>query len=127
VDEVHLLMEKYGDKVEWLSIYLMEAHAQDVWPLGQHVCVNKHISLETRIESAQKFVTKYLWKLPMIVDCFESNNFMITYLSHPERFYAFFENKLQFKAQPVDAYFPVNQVADWLESHFKTHSTYKAS
>lgn len=48
VKEVHDLMAEYGDRVEWISIYLMEAHAQDVWPLGQHVCVTAHKTLEDR-------------------------------------------------------------------------------
>lgn len=41
-------MAEYGDRVEWISIYLMEAHAQDVWPLGQHVCVTAHKTLDDR-------------------------------------------------------------------------------
>lgn len=117
MEEVHQLKAEYGDKVEWLSIYLKEAHAQDVWPLGQHVCVLDHKSLGDRITAAKTFIERYNWQLPMIVDDME-NEFLWTYLAHPERFYGFYNYKLQFKAQPVDAYFPLSQLTDWLKDHF---------
>jgi len=120
VAEVHRLQAEYGDKVEWLSIYLKEAHAQDVWPLGQHVCVLDHKTTEDRIVAAKTFIERYSWKLPMVVDEMD-NEFLFTYLAHPERFYAFYDHKLQFKAQPVDAYFPIDQISDWLKSHFAAH------
>lgn len=118
--EVHQLLADYGERVEWISIYLKEAHAQDVWPLGQHACVNDHKALEDRIVAAKNYVARFQWKLPMYVDCME-DQFLFTYLAHPERFYAFFDHKLQFKAQPVEATYPVTQVRRWLEQHFQSH------
>jgi len=117
VDEVHQLKAEFGDKVEWLTIYLKEAHAQDVWPLGQHVCVNDHKTSDDRIAVAKRFVETYKWQLPMITDCLE-DEFLYTYLAHPERFYAFFDGKMMFKAQPKNAYFPVSDLRDWLLEHF---------
>eukprot|EP01126_Amoeba_proteus_P037324 TRINITY_DN3848_c0_g1_i1.p2 TRINITY_DN3848_c0_g1~~TRINITY_DN3848_c0_g1_i1.p2 ORF type:complete len:115 (-),score=21.45 TRINITY_DN3848_c0_g1_i1:134-478(-) len=83
----------------------MEAHAQDVWPLGQHVCVQSHKTINDRIEVAKQFISKTRFELPMVVDSMD-NNFLFTYLAHPERFYAFFQHRLQFKAQPVYALYP---------------------
>jgi hypothetical protein len=103
-----------------MSIYLKEAHAQDVWPLGQHACVLDHKTIDDRITAAKNFCNKYQWQLPMEVDCMD-DQFLYTYLAHPERFYAFYDMKLQFKAQPVDANYPLTQVADWLKAHFAEH------
>lgn len=96
----------------------MEAHAQDVWPLGQHVCVNAHKTLDDRIQTAKRFLSTTGFKVPMVVDGME-NEFLYAYLAHPERFYVFVDGKLQFKAQPICAYYPIPQVRDWLVSYFK--------
>jgi hypothetical protein len=122
VDDVHKLLADYGDKVEWVSIYLKEAHAQDVWPLGQHFCVDDHKSVEDRIAAAKKYTDKFKFQIPMVVDGM-GNEFLFTYLAHPERFYAFHDLKLQFKAQPVDANYPLIQLRDWLEKHFAAKSS----
>jgi len=95
----------------------MEAHAQDVWPLGQHVCVNAHKTLDDRIAVAKRFLESTGFQIPMVVDCMD-NEFLFTYLAHPERFYAFYDGKLQFKAQPVNAYYPISQLRNWLLSHY---------
>lgn len=50
------LKADYGDRVEWMSIYLKEAHAQDVWPLGQHACINDHKTLDDRYNQKTNFV-----------------------------------------------------------------------
>jgi len=101
---------------------LKEAHAQDVWPLGQHACVNDHKTIEDRIVAAKDFVEKYSWQLDMYVDPMD-NPFLFTYLAHPERFYGFYDLKLQFKAQPIDANYPVSQIADWLKNHFESSTS----
>jgi len=101
----------------WMSIYLKEAHAQDVWPLGQHYCINDHKTLQDRIAGAEKFLKKFAFKVPMVVDCME-NEFLFAYLAHPERFYGFFGANLEFKAQPIEANYPLFQLRDWLKGHF---------
>jgi len=118
VDEVHSLYAEYKDKVNFLTIYIAEAHTQDVWPLGQHVCVNKHKVLDDRIETCKRFMASVAWQLPTVVDAM-SDGFMKTYLSHPERFYAMVDGKMGFKAQPENAYYPVQQLKDWLIDYFK--------
>jgi len=101
------------EKVTFLSIYIAEAHPQDKWPLGQHVCVTDHKCIEDRIETAQRFVRETGWKLPMVVDSM-NNGFMDTFKAHPERFYAIMDCKLGFKAYPVEAYYAVNDIREWL-------------
>jgi len=96
----------------------MEAHAQDIWPLGQHVCVLNHKCLDDRIQTAKRFLNTTGFKLPMVVDGMD-NEFIKGYLAHPERFYAFVDGKLQFKAYPENAYYPIPQIRNWLLKHFE--------
>jgi len=113
VEEVHQLFEKYKDTVDFITIYIAEAHTQDVWPLGQHVCVNKHITLQDRITACKRFMESVKWKLPTVVDSM-ADGFMNEYFAHPERFYGMVDGKMGFKAQPENAYYPMKQLIDWL-------------
>jgi len=113
VDAVHQLYVNYKDKVNFITIYIREAHTQDVWPLGQHVCVNQHSNLQDRISTCKRFMKSVNWKLPVVVDSM-SDEFMKTYLAHPERFYGIVDGKMGFKAQPENACYPIQQLLDWL-------------
>jgi len=117
VDEVHSVFAKYKDRVDFLTIYLREAHAQDIWPLGQHVVVTSHKCIDDRIAVANEFIKANSWRLPTVVDTME-DCFMHTYWAHPERFFVLLNGKLAFKAQPRDAYYPVSDLVQWLTSHF---------
>jgi len=117
VDEVHELYEKFKDKVHFLTVYIREAHPQDLWPLGQHVSVLAHKTVEDRIGICSDFVKKNSWKLPTVVDSMQ-DVFMKEYWCHPERFFAFVDGKMGFKAQPSDAYYPVSDLLNWLNDHF---------
>jgi len=117
VEEVHSLVDKYQNKAHFLTIYIREAHPQDLWPLGQHVVVNSHKTIADRIDVAKQFIAANHWKLEMVVDTLQ-DLFMKEYWSHPERFYVVLDNKLVFKAQPQDAHYPVSDLVSWLEKYF---------
>jgi len=118
VDEVHsCVIPKFQDKVDFLTVYLKEAHPSDIWPLGQHVCVESHKTIKDRIVAATKFVTVSSWRLPVVVDTLQ-DMFMNTYCAHPERFYVIVNGKLAFKAKPQNAYYPISDLVAWLNSYF---------
>jgi len=119
VDEVHQLYAEYKDKVDFITIYIAEAHTQDVWPLGQHVCINKHTCISDRITACKRFMESFKWQLPTTVDSM-TDGFMNSYLAHPERFYTIVDGKLGFKAQPLNAYYPLDQLFNWLTNYFGT-------
>jgi len=112
------LLAEFVDKVDFLTIYIAEAHPQDRWPLGQHVCVMNHTCVEDRIEVAKRFIKETNWKLPMVVDSMQ-NGFMDTFKAHPERFYGIVECKLGFKAYPVEAYYLVSDIRKWILEYFE--------
>jgi len=99
----------------------MEAHTQDDWPPGQHVCLLKHQALADRIAAAAFFVEANEWKIPMFVDTME-NQFTSTYKAHPERFYVFLpDGTIGFKAMPRDAHYPLQPLWDWLAEYAEKH------
>jgi hypothetical protein len=88
-----------------------------VWPLGQHVCVLAHKTIEDRIIVAKRFIEENDWKLPMVVDTMD-DIFMNTFMAHPERFYVFLPDRtMVFKAQPRNAEYPVSDLHDWIMQH----------
>jgi len=115
------LLAEYEGRVNFLTVYIKEAHPQDLWPLGQHVSVMNHTCIEDRIEVAKRFIAENEWKLETVVDSME-NGFMDTFKSHPERFYGIVDCKLGFKAFPVDAYYLVSDIQEWLSKHFENIS-----
>ena len=48
-----LLFEKYKSKVQFLVVYVMEAHAAQEWPLGTtRSSIGQHKTIEERIAAA---------------------------------------------------------------------------
>jgi len=69
-------------------VYLQEAHADDIWPLGYGI--KKHSSLEGRIEACQAFLSKHQALREaldyVVVDAMD-DSFLHTYGAWPERYF----------------------------------------
>ena len=66
-----LLFEKYKSKVQFLVVYVMEAHAKQEWPLGTtRSSIGQHKTIEERIAAANAYRTKNITLLnfPFVVD-----------------------------------------------------------
>jgi len=101
VGQVHSLQAGLAGKAIFLTIYLAEAHAQDQWPLGRHVQVLQHKTVEDRLAIANRYVQTTGYQIHLVVDDI-ANPFMKTYWAHPERFYVIVDGKLGLKGQPTD-------------------------
>lgn len=86
-------MDRFGDKVEFLTVYVREAHACDVWPLGRAVSIPKHKTLEDRVAAAKKFVEENAYRPRLVIDCME-DDFDQKYAAWPERAYIIEQNKV---------------------------------
>eukprot|EP01006_Ploeotia_vitrea_P028203 TRINITY_DN60931_c0_g1_i1.p3 TRINITY_DN60931_c0_g1~~TRINITY_DN60931_c0_g1_i1.p3 ORF type:complete len:127 (+),score=19.06 TRINITY_DN60931_c0_g1_i1:894-1274(+) len=82
------LATDFSEHADFLGVYIQEAHAADVWPLGSHVVVNKHKTVEERISACWQFMESTGWSasLPMVVDNID-DSCMNTFTAHPERYY----------------------------------------
>jgi len=85
--------------VNFLSVYIVEAHAIDEWPVGDPLKITQPISTSERCGLARSFVSTYNLQVPMVVDSI-NNNFSTEWAAWPVRFYVVHNKKLVFKAHP---------------------------
>jgi len=92
-------MEIYGNIVNFLCVYIMEAHATDQWPLGNFSKRPQHKTLLDRIDAANQFQTENSFKPTLVVDDID-NNFNSVYAAWPERGWIIFEGKISYLSDP---------------------------
>lgn len=115
------IAESFSDVASFMMVYISEAHATDVWPLGNTVCVNEHKCIEDRIKAAKEFIVEERKnKIPLFVDTM-SNQFDEKFMAWPERFYIIQGNVFKFVAQPSkeDKGFDRTEIIWWLENYKK--------
>lgn len=107
---IHELQAKYERPqygINFLALYIVEAHAVDEWPVGDPLVVTQPRTIAERCGVARAFVDEYKLRLPMVVDQID-NDFSEQYAGWPVRFYVVQRQqhddnwKLLFKAQPDD-------------------------
>jgi hypothetical protein len=97
------LQDEFASKVDFLGVYISEAHASDEWPLGVKYVFEQPKEMETRLSIASKFVKDFGVKLPVLVDTME-NEFDAKFASWPERFYIVQDNKLALVGEPTNEF-----------------------
>ncbi len=84
------LYADYGDRVEFLVVYVREAHPTDGWQLGVNerdgVLFAQPKSLEDRIEVAHEMCEKLELSIPTLIDKMD-NKVGETYAGFPDRLY----------------------------------------
>ncbi|XP_077870148.1 type I iodothyronine deiodinase-like [Saccoglossus kowalevskii] len=89
------MFKRYHDRVDFVFIYLLEAHPKDGWSFGDKFsAVKQHQTLEDRIEAARMLVDlntellstdhKAKNKVRVLVDNME-NSFAMSYAAWPDR------------------------------------------
>ena len=79
------LYEQYNDRVQFLMIYIREAHPTDGWYIGKHE-IRNHQSIEERGEVASQCEVTLQYGIPTLVDGID-DAVMTTYAAHPDRLY----------------------------------------
>jgi len=106
----------------FLTIYIAEAHATDQWPLGNHINIKQHKTLQDRLKAASDYTTmlskKGLSCGEIVVDDI-NNLFMNTFACHPERFFIIFNQKLGWKPQPKKAMYDISRLRNELRKYIK--------
>jgi len=116
---MHEMYSKYADTVDFLTVYVSEAHALDEWKLGDKVKIAQHKTLNDRIIAANLFKGENDFQIPLVVDSME-NHFDKTYASWPERGYIIFQGKMSYisKCDINGAMDWEDGVGKWLQRHF---------
>ncbi|XP_070564137.1 type II iodothyronine deiodinase-like [Ptychodera flava] len=130
------LHHDYKDLVEFLYIYIQEAHPRDGWAVGAHYSLyDNPKNLDERIAAARRLIeagskfqtfttdTEDLSKVRMVVDTME-NVFAETYAGQPERICVIEDGKMAYIGEIIlqqlaDPYKLItDHVREWLESRF---------
>jgi len=118
VPRLNEMAEKYKNVANFLTIYISEAHASDVWPLGTTVCVKQHKSIQDRIDAAKEHLIKNRdCKIPVLVDTID-NSFDSYYCGWPERFFIIVGKNVELVGMPSteDKGFNREEISKWLDS-----------
>lgn len=106
--------------MQWLLVYICEAHAEDEWPIGAPVvAVNQHKSIEDRVTACDDCVKALDIQLPTVLDCIE-NEFNDTYAAWPLRFYLIDNGTLEHIAMPTGGAYDMSEVDRWLDMKVPT-------
>ncbi len=80
----------WSDRVDFVSVYIKEAHPTDEWQVpaneADSVCYSQPRTLTDRLAIAKDFVERFTWSLPMVVDAMD-NGADSAYAAWPERLY----------------------------------------
>lgn len=115
---------EYQNQIIFLFIYIIEAHAQDVWPISsgrfvpskEPIIINEHQTIEDRLAACEQFVEMYNIgsEFSMVMDSM-ANEFERKYGAWPLRFYGVNHGQLEFKPQPAECTYNILDFMAWME------------
>jgi len=101
VDTINSWMGNYPE-VDFVLVYIREAHASDAWPLGDTVQIPNHKTIEERKTAAIKLQKKGL-KIPILLDSM-NNDFERNFAVWPERYFIVVNGKVEYVAFPTNEF-----------------------
>jgi type I thyroxine 5'-deiodinase len=116
------MQERYGERVDFLTIYIKEAHPEDEWQMDSNVeedvCYPQPKTTAQRVAIARDFSERFDYPLPLLVDPIE-NTANAVYAGWPERLYVLDEQrKIVYKGEPGPFGFHPEEVEAWLAERF---------
>jgi len=116
---IEQLFRRYSGIVDFIGVYITEAHAKNEWPVGSTWSSNDQpCAIQERLTLAKQFQQTYKPLFPMICDTME-NTFCRTFAAWPFRFYVVHQGKLVLKAQPdkSSCNYNLQDMELWLEQY----------
>lgn len=119
------IYEIYREKINFRFVYILEAHAQDEWPIcsarwsptEKPIKYNQTHTIEDRLIVAKDFIDDFKFPMPVVLDKPDENLFEKYYASWPVRIYVLDENyRLTYKAQPSETMLEMNEFIDHLDA-----------
>jgi Iodothyronine deiodinase len=116
------MQKKYGDRVQFLTLYIKEAHPLDEWQMESNekesVCYPQPKTAGDRVRIANDFVSRFHYSIPLLVDPIE-NPADQAYAGWPERFYVVDESgTVVYKGKPGPFGYHPEEVEQWLAKRF---------
>ena len=118
------LYDDYKDHVDFLTIYIREAHPQDEWQMKSNlkdkddVCYTQPKNLEQRVAIANDFTKRFKFSVPFGIDQM-SNAANDAYAAWPERLYVIDETgHISYKGGNGPFKYDPKEVRAWLAQHY---------
>jgi len=116
------LYEQFKEKFEFKFVYILEAHAEDEWPIcssrcspnGKPIRYFQTKTIQDRITVAKEFIQAFQLKIPLIVDNIH-NSFENLYAPWPLRIFIVENGILKYKAQPGEKMLLLKEFIEKLE------------
>lgn len=103
--------------MEFVFVYILEAHACNEWPVGNRtIQLLQHTTIESKIAAAKLLQDKYPVKCRVVVDS-EEDTFVNVFCSWPFRFWIVHNNKVQLKCMPDGHIVNIDALENWLLSY----------
>ncbi|CAG8462650.1 13377_t:CDS:2 [Dentiscutata heterogama] len=113
------IYERYRTSTDFYMIQIKEAHASDVWPIGNIVDVKEHKTLADRLTAAEEMVKATQLKIPVLVDTMD-NTFLKLYCPWPFRFFIVVDGILKLVGMPKEARYDTTDLVECLETLLKS-------
>mmetsp|Transcript_302 Transcript_302/g.433 ORF Transcript_302/g.433 Transcript_302/m.433 type:complete len:117 (-) Transcript_302:134-484(-) len=112
--------EKFKEAVNFLTIYISEAHASNEWKIDSNdelgICYMQPKSLGARMKVANQFVSDFKVESPLYIDSMD-NNAMNAYAAHPERLYVVDNDKIVYRGGIGPFQYSEEALVRWLEEY----------
>lgn len=115
----------YSNRIHFCFVYILEAHAQDEWPIcsarwspmDKLIVYNQTRTIEERLAVAKDFIRDFQFPIPMVIDKPDENLFEKFYAPWPVRIYILdCDYRLMYKAQPSETMLELNELTAHLQS-----------
>ncbi|CAG8761694.1 8275_t:CDS:2 [Gigaspora margarita] len=109
------IYNRYKTNVDFYMIQIREAHASDVWPIGNIVDVKEHRTLSDRLAAAREMVKKTHLEIPVLADTMD-DIFLKLYSPWPFRFFVVVDGVLKLVGMPKEARYDTTDLVECLNN-----------
>ena len=115
---------RYGDRVNFRTVYIKEAHPLDEWQMKanetEDVCYRQPKTMQERLAIANDFVRRFKYPIPLVVDPMD-NRANTAFAGWPERLYVIDERGvIVYKGKPGPFGYHPEEVEAWLQQRFRS-------
>lgn len=104
-----------SQNVSFSIVYILEAHANDEWPVGSQLFDYPQATcLSQRAKAAHDFKTQFQVSSPIVLDTID-NTFEKEYAPWPFRFFVIQKGRIIIKPTPIDGTYDLCELWDFLD------------
>ncbi|CAB4410668.1 unnamed protein product [Rhizophagus irregularis] len=112
------IYNRYNTQIDFYMIQIREAHASDVWPIGNVVSVKEHRTLTDRLSAAHEMVKETKLEIPVLSDTMD-DTFLKLYAPWPFRFFVIVDGILKLVGMPKEARYDTTDLVECLDNLIK--------